>query len=253
MSLSWKVRTILLRVPGAYEAVQWVSKQGHNAIRPIPFGPLSGMRWEHDASLPLWYRIGLYEPDVARLIQRHLRPGDSFWDVGANAGYHSLVAARSVGTTGCVVLLEPDPYVARIARRQVDLNRMGARVVIVQAAVSDSAGRIEFTITPNNRMSAISSVVQSRGQIDTVVAVTLDQLSERYGTPDLIKMDIEGGETLALLGAQNLLSDPLKRPRILLSTHGREAEEFCREVIAGAGYRIESNPEFAQMLTCLPT
>ncbi len=44
--------------------------------------------------------MGLYEPHVAQLIGEILQPGDVFYDVGANAGYFTLVAAQKVGATG---------------------------------------------------------------------------------------------------------------------------------------------------------
>ena len=44
--------------------------------------------------------LGLYEPEVARFIDEKLGPGDVFYDVGENAGYFTLVAARAVGLNG---------------------------------------------------------------------------------------------------------------------------------------------------------
>ncbi len=54
--------------------------------------------------------LGAYEPQVAKLISEVLKPGDTFYDVGSNAGYYVLVAARSVGPLGKVIAFEPVPF-----------------------------------------------------------------------------------------------------------------------------------------------
>src|SRR5579862_2317428 len=73
----------------------------------------------HDIRMELdpeeWLQIdlraaGRLEPRTIALLERVLRPGDSFVDVGAHVGYHSLVAARLVGAGGRIFAIDPQPY-----------------------------------------------------------------------------------------------------------------------------------------------
>lgn len=247
----WRVRSALLRVPGAYTAFRKLADVGDGRTHKIPFGPLKGLRWRHDASLPIWYRVGLYEPDVAALIQRHLQPGGTYWDIGANAGYHVLVGARSVGQNGRVVAVEADPRVAELAEHQIQQNPdTAAAVTFLCAAVTDHCGTTTFAVSPNNRMSTLAANAPASWEKIEVEAITLDELLDRGAAPDLIKMDIEGGEISALKGGQRTLGEA--RPRLLLSVHGDEADRFCQTFTAGHDYEITKNPEFPQMLICLP-
>lgn len=51
-----------------------------------------------------------YEPEETRCVAALLRPGDIFFDIGANWGYYSVLAAMRVGPTGLVVSVEANPY-----------------------------------------------------------------------------------------------------------------------------------------------
>jgi len=50
-----------------------------------------------------------YEDKITQYMEAHLKPGDTFLDVGANIGYHTLHAAKLVGETGQVFAIEPHP------------------------------------------------------------------------------------------------------------------------------------------------
>lgn len=69
------------------------------------------------------YLFGVWEPHMTRWLQRRLKPGDVFVDVGANIGYYSILASRLVGARGKVVAIEascglpPHPPAARTAQR----------------------------------------------------------------------------------------------------------------------------------------
>lgn len=84
-----------------------------------------------------WYIFfyGAFRPEVSKLINRMLRPGQVAIDIGANVGMHSVIMANRVGPTGHVVVFEPDPHPMGRLRRNMALNGIDW-VTTVEAAVS---------------------------------------------------------------------------------------------------------------------
>ncbi len=65
-------------------------------------------------------------------------------------------------------------------------------------------------------------------------AISLDDLAARTFVPDMIKIDIEGGERGALRGATRVLSE--RRPAFVIEVHSVSAEEICIEILHSHGY-----------------
>jgi FkbM family methyltransferase len=198
---------------------------------PIFSGPLAGARWLPLAGgKVLRYLRSTYEPELTGLIGRTLRPGDAFFDLGANIGYFSLLASRRVGPTGRVVAVEPEPGNLRFLRRHVELNA-AANVVVVGVAVGRAdgvAGWTHGTGTGTGRLN--------HGGRFLVPVMSLETLIRHAGVvPTCLKIDIEGAEAELLAGAR----DPLARhrPALFLSIHGDDVRRSCLEVLAAVGYR----------------
>ena len=236
-------------IPGAHKAYKWVTtRTGEGKVYDIVRGPMAGMRWRRRNSLPFWYHLGIYEPETSRFLAAHLRPGDTFWDLGANAGYHTLMGARAVGPTGRVISVEPDPGTCAILREQLDLNGL-TNCTIVQAAVSDRPGRtvlIRRASDPRgNALQQIDNpaIDNKAGDAVEVPCVTMDELSSMYPAPRLVKMDIEGAEVLALPGGRRFLTGEKRPERLLVAVHGDEAADFCRGFLRDVGYELETVPD----------
>lgn len=232
-------------IPGTHKVYKWVTtRTGEGKVYDIVRGPMAGMRWRRRNCLPFWYHVGIYEPETSRFLAAHLRPGDTFWDLGANAGYHTLMAARAVGTGGRVIAVEPDPGTCEILRDQLDLNGFG-NCTIVQAAVSDRAGRTRLVRRASdprgNALEQIDNpaIDNKEGDVVEVPSLTLEDLRSRYPSPRLIKMDIEGAEVLALPGGRAFLSSAERPERLLIAVHGDEARDFCRAFLQDVGYELE--------------
>lgn len=181
---------------------------------PIMQGRLRGRRWivgssEHGC----W--LGSYEFAKCRRLTQMVKVGAVFFDIGANVGFYSLLAAELVGPAGSVFAFEPLPRNVQLLARHLQLNRV-RNCTVVEAAVSDHSGVVRFQEGLSNGMGYICD----KGALP-VRAVSLDALVERgdYPLPDYIKMDIEGGEVAALRGATCILTSGC--PAIFLSTHGR--------------------------------
>src|SRR6266699_2559349 len=85
-----------------------------------------------------------FEATEREFLNRFLRPGDTFVDVGANIGLFTLIAARLVGPQGRVLSFEPTPETFARLTKNVQTNRL-ENVSCQQLALSDRAGEMEFT------------------------------------------------------------------------------------------------------------
>lgn len=208
----------------------------------IQSGPLKGMRLHKFVRTTAdCFVRGDFEPEMAAAIQRCAPPGSTFFDVGANAGYMTLVGARAVGPSGRVVAFEPLPNTAREMSAQVRLNGL-TNVTVVRAAVCEREGTVSFRSGPSADMAALAEV-ESRGEMLTVESTTIDAAAERHGAPGLIKLDIEGAELLALRGATRTLER--HRPALVMELHSAELATQCLALLDCAGYRhagLEGEP-----------
>lgn len=190
---------------------------------PILSGPLAGKRWlSTSGTHGCW--LGTYEAPLQRLLADALRPGDVFYDIGANVGFFSLLASQRVGA-GRVIAFEPLPANLELLRRNLALN--GAdNVSIVDAAVADTSGRARFTVGGSASQGALAD------EGIEVAVVALDELD--LPPPTVMKIDVEGAESRVLAGAVRLLTH--HRPVIFLSSHGFRQYDACTRFLEGVGY-----------------
>jgi FkbM family methyltransferase len=208
----------------------------------IAAGPLTGWRMCLDLQAEKDYWLGTYEPDLQTAILDWVKPGMKTYDLGANVGYVSLLMAKQVGLEGQVTSFEPLP--ANIARFQQNLalNQSRVRVTLVQAAVVEADRLVTFLTGRSAAMGKVAGV-PGRDQAAyaaevQVTGVALDTYLAEVGgqPPDVIKIDIEGGEVLALPGMRGLLRN--SPPLIFLELHGPEAARTAWEELSAAGYQI---------------
>ncbi len=200
-----------------------------SAVR-IMSGPARGTWWHpRESNLSLWF--GTYESRKANHLVRHLRRGMTFFDVGANAGYYTLLAARAVGPDGLVVAFEPLPENCGAWRRNVRANELPCRCTLIDAAVSTEDGVERFHASGRSRQQGRLSADGSL----TVRTVSLDQLCSRTGIlPDVVKIDVEGGELDVLKGAMDLLTS--SQPDLFLALHAEDVATDCLTILSDAGY-----------------
>jgi FkbM family methyltransferase len=154
------------------------------------------------------------------------------FDLGAKVGFYTLVAAVKTGRGGRVYAFEPLPRNVAFLRRHLDHNRI-RNVEIVEAAVSDSSGSAAFEEFESPALGRLGR--SGRLWIRTV---TLDGMVFDNGLPlpDVLKIDIEGGERRALEGARRILERC--HPLIFLATHGAQVHESCCALLTGLGYAV---------------
>jgi FkbM family methyltransferase len=166
-------------------------------------GPLQGMRLVIDPQCEKFYWTGTWEPAVQSAMCSILRPGMSFWDVGAHIGFFSMLASRLVGEQGQVQAFEPMPDNRKRLIEAVRLNGAG-NITVHDAALARFVGT---ALLHRNDSSTMWSLVPARGESSGigVRCLTLDDVALVHGHPDLIKIDVEGADVDVIRGGGQLL------------------------------------------------
>jgi FkbM family methyltransferase len=172
------------------------------------------------------YATGRYEEGTVALMNKLLKPGDCFVDVGANIGYLTLVAARLVGPTGSVIAFEPLPKAREWLERNVALNN-ATQVVVRAEAVCDRTATAVLNIGPDHHTSTSSllSTPGSHGEA-VVPCVRLDDALPDATRVRVLKIDVEGVEHLVVEGASRTLD--LHAPDIIIELNGPAAGDALR-------------------------
>jgi FkbM family methyltransferase len=151
--------------------------------------------------------------ELALLKQHRLVPGARVFNLGANHGVIALMLAQTVGPEGHVVALEANPYDARTAARNAELNH-ARQLTCVSAAVGEESGEIRFGLG-----GEVDDGSGKGGRL-RIPALSIDDLAAEHGPPDVVFMDVEGYEHRALAGATSTLE---RRPDWFVEVHGEEA------------------------------
>lgn len=203
----------------------------------LTYKPLESIQIFFDPTGP-WQKTILdntYDTFLFKRLSVEKLQGKVIYDIGAHIGFHSLYFSRLVGPKGKVYAFEPNPKnVLRfklIRDKNADIKNT---IAIFDVAVSNVLGTEEFSMSEDIESGRSSGgfidtadtiwergAFKQRGFTETKVrTVPLDLFKEELGiqeVPDLIKIDVEGAESLVLLGAKNTLLN--KKPIILLEVH----------------------------------
>jgi FkbM family methyltransferase len=183
--------------------------------------------------------LGTTEPELQRRLSGLLKNGDVFFDIGANIGFFSMIAARQVGTDGAVYAFDPVPEHVAAMRHNLAINSI-SHVSLSAVAVSDRNGTQTLFVPAESTGARLASIADGNAghrRLDVEVA-TIDTMVERGALrpPDVVKIDVEGAEVEVLAGMRRTLEQ--YSPIVLCEMHGRNAE-YVR-AIRSAGYLVEA-------------
>jgi FkbM family methyltransferase len=207
----------------------------------IAAGALEGMPMLLDLRVEKDFWVGAYEPDTQSALMDLIKPGTTVYDVGANIGYVTLLMAKRVGARGKVISFEALPDNVERLRCNVELNGFNDRVSIFFGAVTAGSGDVHFLV---HSSGAMGKAAGSAGRDEqylreiTVPSISLDEFVYGQGNPppQAVKMDIEGGEVMALPGMRRVLAEA--RPVMLMELHGPESARAAWESLTSAGYTL---------------
>ncbi len=170
--------------------------------RDIRGGPGAGLKiipLQGDREITL----GTYEVPVQQALTGNLAPDDVVYDIGANIGYFTMLAARRVGRGGQVYAFEPVARNAAAIGRSARLNGFDG-VTVFEKAVGATAGMAELNIARHiggAMLASIGAPPDRRGSVEVEVVVIDDFIHDRrLRPPTLVKIDVEGAELDVLRG-----------------------------------------------------
>ena len=152
-----------------------------------------------------WF-LQFQPPALGPLLDRVLRRGDGFVDVGANIGVYSCWAARIVGSSGWVHAFEPVPSTFEVLSQHVGQNRLGDTVRVTRAAVGDHSGTLTLYKIAGASGLTSSYPREPNSQPVEVPVVTIDSQVTGGPRPRLVKVDVEGFEQHVLGGMSGLMN-----------------------------------------------
>jgi FkbM family methyltransferase len=198
------------------------------------------MRFYVPSSEDSVFASGSYELPIQEEIASLLRPGSIFYDVGANYGFFTLLAARIIGSVGAVISFEPTADNVRTIQANAHANRL-KNITVVPCAVSDKSGVETLNLAEYGGGSALMSAGTPRDKIGEtqVEVVSLDDFASTRGSqpPDVVKIDVEGAEYRVLQGMRGLLAT--KRPALIIEFDDAELL-MCEKKLNDAQFFLQS-------------
>jgi FkbM family methyltransferase len=199
-----------------------------NAITALPGPAKLEFAWHHGSRVNLDLRDdggkavyigGCIEPNEMAALDKILRPGMTFVDVGANMGLFTLLASGCVGADGLVWAFEPSAR--ELKKLSANIVLSGAKNVRTHAAaLLDRAGAATLSVASEEHsgQNTLGSgfvydiSLEARESVETA---RLDDLAEDIGRPiDVLKVDVEGAELAVLRGAKETLT--AQRPVLMV-------------------------------------
>jgi FkbM family methyltransferase len=202
----------------------------------------------NDNSLCL-YVCGSFEPNEFAFLDRMLRPGMVFVDVGANDGYYTLFGARKVGRVGRVLAVEPSTRERTNLERNIARNGL-ANVAVAPVALGAACGTAELQLAQtahsgHNTLGRFANDGVQAESVERVQVRTLDDVvaEQKLARIDIIKIDVEGAEASVIAGGKSTLRT--LRPLMLLEIsdkalrgQGSDAQKLIATVREEMEYEI---------------
>lgn len=191
-------RFLLWQIQSSFTTKQFFSKHFIGNIRFYAKKRLTGITGN--------IYTGLHEFEDMMFLLHFLQPDDCFMDLGANVGAYTLLAAGITGAKS--ISVEPVLTTFDILYRNISLNKLEDKIILINSGVSSENGMISFSTGDDTTNHVIASDELTNTNSEEIEVITVDSLLI-YGSPALIKIDVEGYETEVLKGMQQTLSNPL--------------------------------------------
>lgn len=183
---------------------------------------------------------GVWDSNLSQYLANSLKPDDVFLDVGANVGFFSLLAAHRfevLNGSGRVIAVEANPVVQPYLMSSVVESGLEQRIRVLPYAASDTISllqvndqlRLEANLGAQNVSRCDFSAPTTGRRI--VPAVRLDDVLVDLDRLNLVKMDVEGAEALAIKGMVSLLGR--FRPDLLIEVNRETLGLLCDTTVAG--------------------
>ena len=179
-----------------------------------------------------------WEPHFKTVVQHLVKEGDTVLDCGSNFGYNAVIMGKQIGPSGRLFAFEPQRIVNQQLSGNMILNNI-YNAIVVHAALGQEQGLTTMSPVPYD-LDWVNIGDTSIGEGgDEVQVITLDMIDSQ---PDFIKMDVQGYELFALLGAENTIKQSLPDIFIEIEEHQLAKFNVTKEqllnYIKSFGYRM---------------
>jgi FkbM family methyltransferase len=189
------------------------------------------------------------EPKTVRWIEESFRDGDVFYDIGANVGAYTLIAAKYFEGRVKVCAFEPSALNFSQLVRNLALNNCGDTVTPLPIALANTTGPEVFNyqnVVPGGALHALGSTIDERGEAFTpalrqrLLAYSLDDLTLHYSlaAPSHMKIDVDGSELRILAGATRTLAAPSLRSVLIEASVDESTNQRISDALTASGFRL---------------
>jgi FkbM family methyltransferase len=177
------------------------------------------------------------EPETVEWLERTFADGSVLYDVGANVGAYSLVAAAAGGPGSHVIAIEASPFTFASLCGNILLNDFTERITPLQLLLTERAGIRSF-VFGSMMAGEASHPGDSIGEpgLD-LLAIPLDEAVRILHLPDAthLKVDVDGGESAVLDGAAAMLRSPTLKHVLIEVEAGRTDLDHVERALGDAG------------------
>jgi FkbM family methyltransferase len=188
------------------------------------------------------------EPGTNAWIRQHVKPGEVFYDIGANIGVYTLMAGKQVGPGGRVYAFEPHAANFSQLLQNIKLNNLQGVVRPCCIALHDKTELVNFNYMDLGAARGHSQVNQLTNHAgehfdaevsEPKLSASLDDLIAHHGfpAPDHVKIDVDGNEIPILNGMRPQLTGA-KPPRTLQIETEKNQNETLMPFMEMIGYRV---------------
>jgi FkbM family methyltransferase len=224
--------SVKYQLKGLRRPYTFFMRLGRPVVRvPSLAGPIN---WEIDELTSQQLLRGTYERHMQEAFAKFIRKGDVVYDVGAFAGYHSLLCGLLVGSTGRVFAFEPHPLNCDSIQRQLRLNP-AVNVTLMPFALSDLNASVFFSTHAGRSQTHVSDTGDLSAETKRI-----DDLVESgvLPPPNLIKIDVEGHEERVLRGGMKTIAR--HGPIVLCDHNDSSTFETVRDLLSPLGYEVSN-------------
>ncbi|HKP47724.1 MAG TPA: FkbM family methyltransferase [Pyrinomonadaceae bacterium] len=190
------------------------------------------------------------EPDTVNWIETFIKEGDVLFDIGANVGAYSLVAAKFFNGKVKVYAFEPAIFNFSQLCRNIQLNKSQDTIVPLALALSDETTIGQFNYhnqIPGGSLHTFGKAIDHVGNVfepeyvQPMLSFRIDDLIEQFKVPvpNHIKIDVDGIELSVLRGADRTLANPVVRS-VLVELEQGESEQAITAFLQSKGFKLNS-------------
>jgi len=200
---------------------------------------------------------GCAEPEVAQVMARVLKEGDTAVDGGANIGFFTVLMAKLVGPSGLVIACEPAQNNLWKLEANIRLNNLD-NVRIERRPLWSKVEKVTFHMADDGGAGSLMPSPDTRGKVEQQAVRLLDLFAPFEARAKLVKLDVEGAEAHALRGLGPLL-DPVFFPYVICELNCPALNQFgstqgsLRTLMDLAGYHTFLLPIAEQIPAFVPS